>query len=110
MTLSNPSTPGLLGFLLDTTLSGPDIQVMDTCEMAAQVRKHIWCKLRDLQLNTDTPVEIDGEVWAPDRVITALLKLYDWTHKACADSQGAYAVVSTHTRCGKSDPGSTSCF
>lgn len=107
MTLSHPSTPGLLGFLLDTSLSGPDIEYMDVCEMAAHVRKRIWCKLKDLQLSPDNPVEIDGEVWAPDRVITALMKLYDWTHKACADSQGAYAVVSTHTRCGKNYPGSS---
>jgi len=97
----NPCNMGLIGYLFDTSLAGPDIREPDVCEMAAEIRKKIWCKLREIQLSPNQPVEIDGEKWAPDRLVEALMKLYDWTFMACAHEDPGVAIISSNTRCGR---------
>lgn len=98
--MQDPVHSGLVGFLFDTSLDGAD-RSMDICEMAYELRKRIWCKLRTLKMHPDNPVEIDGEVWAPERLTKALMDLYDWTFKACANETQAVAIIGGSARCGK---------
>lgn len=92
---------GLIGFLFQGT---PEDQVPacdDICTMASELRTRIMRALLDMEINPDKSVEVDGEVWAPDRLYSALTRLYDWTFRACQKEEPTAIAFITHGRtCG----------
>ena len=105
MTNSTPPPSGLIGFLFDASREAvPAEDCQSICAMAAELRRRIMYALLKMELCPDRAVTIDGETWAPDRVISALRRLYDWTYQACRQEEPrAVAFVHSAYQCGRSN-------